>query len=172
MSAERAEDIGLPKNKIILSAKVSGVQDLISVYRMLARRSDYAIHLGLTEAGMGLKGLVWSASAMGVLLEEGIGARYERHRLNAIKLTKGLEEIGLELTVKPEYRMWALHTPRVPPGVNDLDVRKKLLDRHGIEIQGGFGQLAGKVFRIGMMGECSTAANVDLLLGALKEALA
>ena len=97
---------------------------------------------------------------LAMLLEEGIGARYERHRLNAIKLTKGLEEIGLELTVKPEYRMWALHTPRVPPGVNDLDVRKKLLDRHGIEIQGGFGQLAGKVFRIGMMGECSTAANV------------
>ena len=73
MSAERAEEIGLPKNKIILSAKVSGVQDLISVYRMLARRSDYALHLGLTEAGMGSKGIVASSAAMGILLQEGIG---------------------------------------------------------------------------------------------------
>ena len=73
MSAERAEEIGLPKNKIILSAKVSGVQDLISVYRMLAKRSDYALHLGLTEAGMGSKGIVASSAAMGILLQEGIG---------------------------------------------------------------------------------------------------
>lgn len=109
---------------------------------------------------------------LAMLLEEGIGARFERHRSNAVRITKGLESIGLELTVKPEHRMWALHTPRVPQGVNDLEVRKKLLDRHGIEIQGGFGQLAGKVFRIGMMGECSTAANVDLMVSALKEALA
>ncbi len=73
LSAERAVEIGLPKNKIILSAKVSGVQDLISVYRMLAARSDYAIHLGLTEAGMGSKGIVASSAALGILLQEGIG---------------------------------------------------------------------------------------------------
>ena len=73
LSAERAEEIGLARDRVILSAKVSGVQDLIAVYRMLAKRSDYAIHLGLTEAGMGSKGIVASSAALGILLEEGIG---------------------------------------------------------------------------------------------------
>ncbi|MGC2221695.1 MAG: flavodoxin-dependent (E)-4-hydroxy-3-methylbut-2-enyl-diphosphate synthase [Methylocella sp.] len=72
-SAARAEDIGLGRDRIILSAKVSDVQHLIAVYRTLARRSDYALHLGLTEAGMGSKGIVASAAAMGILLQEGIG---------------------------------------------------------------------------------------------------
>jgi (E)-4-hydroxy-3-methylbut-2-enyl-diphosphate synthase len=73
LSAARAEEIGLPKNRIILSAKVSAVQDLIAVYAELARRCDYALHLGLTEAGMGTKGVVASSAAMGVLLQQGIG---------------------------------------------------------------------------------------------------
>jgi (E)-4-hydroxy-3-methylbut-2-enyl-diphosphate synthase len=73
LSAQRAEEIGLARSKIILSAKVSAVQDLIAVYAELGRRSDYAIHLGLTEAGMGSKGVVASAAAMGVLLQQGIG---------------------------------------------------------------------------------------------------
>ena len=73
LSAARAEEIGLPRNRIILSAKVSAVQDLIAVYAELARRADYALHLGLTEAGMGSKGIVASAAAMGVLLQQGIG---------------------------------------------------------------------------------------------------
>ncbi len=73
LSAARAEEIGLPKNRIILSAKVSAVQDLIAVYVELARRSDYTLHLGLTEAGMGSKGIVASSAAMGVLLQQGIG---------------------------------------------------------------------------------------------------
>jgi (E)-4-hydroxy-3-methylbut-2-enyl-diphosphate synthase len=73
LSAARAEDIGLPKNRIILSAKVSSVQDLIACYLELAKRSDYALHLGLTEAGMGSKGIVASSAAMGVLLQQGIG---------------------------------------------------------------------------------------------------
>jgi (E)-4-hydroxy-3-methylbut-2-enyl-diphosphate synthase len=73
LSAARAVEIGLPKNRIILSAKVSAVQDLIAVYSILASRSDYALHLGLTEAGMGTKGIVASSAAMGVLLQQGIG---------------------------------------------------------------------------------------------------
>jgi (E)-4-hydroxy-3-methylbut-2-enyl-diphosphate synthase len=73
LSAQLAEEIGLPKNRIILSAKVSAVQDLIAVYADLAQRTDYALHLGLTEAGMGSKGVVASAAAMGVLLQQGIG---------------------------------------------------------------------------------------------------
>jgi len=72
-SARRAEAIGLRGDQIILSCKMSGVQDLISVYRALARRCDYALHLGLTEAGMGTKGTVASTAALGVLLQEGIG---------------------------------------------------------------------------------------------------
>ena len=72
-SAERAVEIGLPRDRIILSAKVSGVQELIAVYRDLANRSDYPLHLGLTEAGMGSKGTVASAAALAVLLQEGIG---------------------------------------------------------------------------------------------------
>ncbi len=73
MSAARAEEIGLPRNKIIISAKCSEVQDLIAVYRLLGARSDYALHLGLTEAGMGSKGIVASTAALSVLLQEGIG---------------------------------------------------------------------------------------------------
>ena len=73
LSAERAVELGLGKDKIIISAKCSEVQDLIAVYRALAARCDYALHLGLTEAGMGSKGIVASTAAMGVLLQEGIG---------------------------------------------------------------------------------------------------
>ena len=72
-SAHRAVEIGLPAERIILSAKVSGVQELVAVYRDLARRSDFALHLGLTEAGIGSKGIVASSAALGVLLQEGIG---------------------------------------------------------------------------------------------------
>ena len=73
LSAVRAEELGMPKNRIILSAKVSAVQDLIAVYKELVSRSDYAIHLGLTEAGMGSKGIVASSAALGILLQDGIG---------------------------------------------------------------------------------------------------
>ena len=72
-SAERAEELGLPHDRIVLSAKVSGVQDLIAIYRDLAARCDYPLHLGLTEAGMGSKGIVASTAGMAVLLQEGIG---------------------------------------------------------------------------------------------------
>lgn len=72
-NAQRAEELGLGRNMIVLSAKVSGVQDLIAVYRELARRCDYPLHLGLTEAGMGSKGIVASTAALSVLLQEGIG---------------------------------------------------------------------------------------------------
>jgi len=72
-SAKAAETYGLHRNRIILSAKVSGVQDLIAVYRMLAAECDYALHLGLTEAGLGAKGIVATTAALGVLLQEGIG---------------------------------------------------------------------------------------------------
>jgi (E)-4-hydroxy-3-methylbut-2-enyl-diphosphate synthase len=73
LSAARAEEIGLPRSRIILSAKVSQIQDLVACYTMLAARSDHALHLGLTEAGMGTKGIVASSAALGILLQQGIG---------------------------------------------------------------------------------------------------
>ena len=73
LSAARAEELGLGADRIVISAKVSAVQDLISVYTLLAQRSNYALHLGLTEAGMGTKGVVASSAAMGILLQQGIG---------------------------------------------------------------------------------------------------
>src|SRR3546814_419022 len=72
-SAARAVDLGLPPERIVLSCKVSGVQELIAVYRNLAQRSDFALHLGLTEAGIGSKGIVASSAALAVLMQEGIG---------------------------------------------------------------------------------------------------
>ena len=72
-SAARAEELGLPRDKIVISVQVSEVQDLIACYRQISERSDYALHLGLTEAGMGSKGIVASAAGLGVLLQEGIG---------------------------------------------------------------------------------------------------
>ena len=72
-SAKRAEEMGMRRDQIILSCKVSGVQDLVSVYRELSRRTDHTLHLGLTEAGMGTKGTVASATALSILLQEGIG---------------------------------------------------------------------------------------------------
>jgi (E)-4-hydroxy-3-methylbut-2-enyl-diphosphate synthase len=72
-SAELAEECGLPHDRIILSAKVSGVQDLVAVYRILATRSDYPLHLGLTEAGMGTKGVIASTAGLSILLQEGVG---------------------------------------------------------------------------------------------------
>jgi len=73
LSATKAEELGLPRDHIVLSCKVSGVQDLIAVYAALAQRCDYALHLGLTEAGMGSKGIVASTAGMGILLQQGIG---------------------------------------------------------------------------------------------------
>jgi (E)-4-hydroxy-3-methylbut-2-enyl-diphosphate synthase len=73
LSAERAEELGMGADRIILSAKVSAVQDLVSVYKLLAARSSYALHLGLTEAGMGSKGIVASTAGIGILLQQGIG---------------------------------------------------------------------------------------------------
>jgi (E)-4-hydroxy-3-methylbut-2-enyl-diphosphate synthase len=73
LSAMRAEELGMAANQIVISAKCSEVQDLIAVYRLLASRSEHALHLGLTEAGMGSKGIVASTAALGVLLQEGIG---------------------------------------------------------------------------------------------------
>jgi alanine-glyoxylate transaminase/serine-glyoxylate transaminase/serine-pyruvate transaminase len=104
--------------------------------------------------------------------EEGLAKRWERHRRNHLSLVAALEKMGLEMHVASGHRLWTLNTPRVPAGVDDTKVRKRLLDQDGIEILGGFGPLAGKVFRIGLMGSSSTEENVALVAEALQKALA
>ncbi len=109
--------------------------------------------------------------ALRVIWEEGLEKRWERHRRNSLMLTEGLEALGLAMHVAEPFRLPVLCTPRAPEGISDAKIRKRLMEDHGIEIFGGLGALAGKIFRIGLMGASSTAENVTLLLAALKEAL-
>jgi alanine-glyoxylate transaminase/serine-glyoxylate transaminase/serine-pyruvate transaminase len=104
-------------------------------------------------------------------LEEGLENRYQRHQANAELLWEGLEDLDFNLLVKKELRLPTLTTPQLPPSVDDLAVRRALLNDYNVEIAGGFGQLAGKVWRIGLMGYSSSKENVTLLLGALRNIL-
>jgi len=109
---------------------------------------------------------------LAMVAEEGLENRFARHRRNHRAFVAGIEAMGLSMLVaEPGDRLWTLNTPRVPEGVDDARVRNYLLEARGIEIAGGFGPLAGKVFRIGLMGAGSTAENVLLVLEALEEAL-
>jgi len=110
--------------------------------------------------------------SLAVIEEEGLPARLERHRKNHEAFVAGMESLGTAMYVAGEHRLWTLNTPRVPDGVNDLAVRKHLIAKYGIEIAGGLGPLAGKVFRIGTMGYGSSAENVSLLVDALRDAFA
>jgi alanine-glyoxylate transaminase/serine-glyoxylate transaminase/serine-pyruvate transaminase len=103
--------------------------------------------------------------------EEGLENRWERHRRNAALLWNGLMKLGLELHVQEAYRAPSLTTVCIPEGVDDLSIRKRLLADYNIEISGGFGELAGKIWRIGLMGYSSRKENVLLLLSALRELL-
>ena len=105
------------------------------------------------------------------IAEEGLAKRFERHVLNHHALVRGLEKLGLRMHVAEGSRIPHLNTARVPDGVDDVKVRKHLLEKHGIEIAGGFGPLAGKIFRIGLMGPLSNESCVSLFLGAFEEAL-
>lgn len=109
--------------------------------------------------------------SLAIIADEGLEARFARHRSNHEAFVEGLAALGIGMLVQPGHRLWTLNTPLVPAGVNDLNVRKHLMANHGIEIAGGLGPLAGKVFRIGTMGYGSTAENVSLLLEALTAAL-
>ena len=104
-----------------------------------------------------------------LVVEEGLEERFARHRANAEMLWAGLEDLDLSLMVPEEYRLTTLTTPIVPPGVDALEVRQKLLNDYNVEIAGGFGPLAGKIWRIGLMGYSSRRENVLLLLAALRE---
>jgi alanine-glyoxylate transaminase/serine-glyoxylate transaminase/serine-pyruvate transaminase len=104
--------------------------------------------------------------------EEGLENRWQRHQKNHRAFVAGIEAMGLSMHVTdPANRLWTLNTPCVPQGVDDAKMRQYLLEQCGIEIAGGFGPLAGKVFRIGLMGYGSTAENVLFILEALEAAL-
>jgi alanine-glyoxylate transaminase/serine-glyoxylate transaminase/serine-pyruvate transaminase len=109
---------------------------------------------------------------LAMVAEEGRENRWDRHRRNHQAFVAGIESMGLRMHVaNPADRLWTLNTPRVPEGVDDGKVRQYLLEERSIEIAGGFGPLAGKVFRIGLMGYGSSAENVLLVLEALASAL-
>jgi len=110
-------------------------------------------------------------AALSVLLEEGLQNSYERHRKMHERLVKGLTAIGLELPVAEPYRLPMLNAVTVPEGVDEAAVRKKLLESYDIEIGAGLGPLAGKIWRIGLMGYTARAENVDKVLTALQTIL-
>jgi alanine-glyoxylate transaminase/serine-glyoxylate transaminase/serine-pyruvate transaminase len=109
--------------------------------------------------------------ALLVIAEEGIENRWERHRRCHKSFVKGIEAMGLRMHVPAEHRIATLNTVCVPNGVDEAKVRKRLLDEPGIEIAGGFGPLAGKVFRIGVMGPLATEENVEFFLKEFKRAI-
>ena len=114
----------------------------------------YAMHEGLT-----------------LIEEEGLEKRWERHHKAHLEFVQKIEELGLEMLVATEHRIWNLNTPKVPQGVDDAKVRATLLKEHGIEISGGFGPLAGKVFRIGLMGPLATSDSVHHFVDCFEKAL-
>jgi alanine-glyoxylate transaminase/serine-glyoxylate transaminase/serine-pyruvate transaminase len=109
--------------------------------------------------------------ALRLVMEEGLEVRYLRHRRHSELLWAGLEDLGLKLIVPLEHRLPSLTTVAVPEGVNEVEVRKRLLDEYNIEIAGGLGAFKGKAWRIGLMGYSSRRENVVLLLSALSRLL-
>jgi alanine-glyoxylate transaminase / serine-glyoxylate transaminase / serine-pyruvate transaminase len=104
-----------------------------------------------------------------LVAEEGLEERWERHRKNAGLFWNGLQAIDLVCHVPQKHRLPSLTTVRIPQGVDDLQVRKRLLEEYNIEVAGGFGELKGVVWRVGFMGYSSREENVRLLLKALEE---
>jgi alanine-glyoxylate transaminase/serine-glyoxylate transaminase/serine-pyruvate transaminase len=106
--------------------------------------------------------------ALAVIEEEGLRNRWDRHRRANQRLIAGLTKLGFQpLVTNPEDRIWHLTTVTPPGGVDESQVRRKLMDKYGIEVAGGIGQLTGKILRIGTMGPLATEENVDFLLEAL-----
>jgi alanine-glyoxylate transaminase/serine-glyoxylate transaminase/serine-pyruvate transaminase len=110
--------------------------------------------------------------ALRLVLEEGLEARFERHRSNHELLRDGLEELGFEFVVAPEYRLPMLNAVKLPEGLEDAPTRKRLLNEYSIEVGAGLGAFAGKVWRIGLMGHSCDENHVNCLLAALKRILA
>ena len=104
--------------------------------------------------------------ALQAIMDEGLANRFHRHMDAHNALVRGFSRLGLTMHVPEGHRIPNLNTPRVPEGASDAKIRKTLLEEHGIEIAGGFGPLAGKIFRIGLMGPLATAGNIEMFLTA------
>jgi alanine-glyoxylate transaminase/serine-glyoxylate transaminase/serine-pyruvate transaminase len=109
--------------------------------------------------------------ALRLVLEEGLEARFARHRRNHELLVDGLAELGIEFLVAPAFRLPQLNAVKIPEGADDAAIRSALLNRYNIEIGAGLGEFAGKVWRIGLMGESSTENHVNMLVSALRTLL-
>ena len=109
--------------------------------------------------------------ALSLIFEEGVENVFKRHKENHLKLKDGLESLGLNMYVKEPYRLPMLNAVSIPEGVDDLKSRQTLLNKYGIEIGGGLGPLAGKIWRIGLMGHTARPENVERLLDSLEKAL-
>ena len=109
--------------------------------------------------------------ALTIVAEEGLDARWERHRRHHEALAAGLDALGLSLLPPPAERLWTLNAVRVPDGIDEAAVRRRLLDEFAIEIGAGLGPLAGKIWRVGLMGAGSTPANILLFLSAFERVL-
>ena len=109
--------------------------------------------------------------AVRIAMEEGLEARWARHQLHGDALKAGVEAMGLKLLTRPGYALSVLTAVTVPEGVDELAIRKGLLDEYSIEIGGGFGQLKGRLIRVGLMGYNSCRKNVDTVLAALEHVL-
>ncbi len=107
-------------------------------------------------------------SALQIVLEEGLDARFERHRNAHEQLVQGLEQLGFQMLVQPEYRLPMLNAV-IPPFEDEAQVRRSLLARYGIEVGPGLGKLAGRIWRVGLMGENARRLVVDRFLDALRE---
>ena len=110
--------------------------------------------------------------ALTIVDEEGLDARWARHERNQKSFVEALSKIGLSLLPPPGDQLYSLSTVKIPDGVDDAAVRKMLLEEYSIEIGGGLGPLAGKIWRVGLMGNSSHPRLVVLLVGALQSALA
>ena len=106
--------------------------------------------------------------ALRIVLEEGLEYRFQRHLTNHLKLKEGMEAIGFKYLVKEGYRLPMLNSVILPDGIDDDKIRTRLLQDYSIEVGGGLGDLAGKIWRIGIMGESSSSNHVNMLLSALK----
>ena len=109
--------------------------------------------------------------SLDLIAQEGLEKRWERHRRNHLALVAGFESMGMKMLVCEGHRLWNLNTPLLPPGVDDAAIRKQLLEQYGIEVSGGFGPLAGKILRVGLMGPLATEEGTASLLAALRTAM-
>ena len=156
-----------PKAVSVMDARKTKVQ---SWYLDLSMIRNYWAGAKRTYHHTGPISMVYSIhEALRIVHEEGLEARFARHKQNHEKLRDGLEALGFEFLVAPEYRLAMLNAVKIPNGFDDAKIRSQLLNEYNIEIGAGLGEFAGKVWRIGLMGESSTVNHVNIVLSALKQ---